>query len=226
MTFKKIVKSIAWILLGFIAIVLLYLLSALVLSVISVNNKPNVSNDVAIYLLSNGDHTDIVVPIKNSLKNWSTEIKYENTIANDTTAKYVAIGWGNKDFYLNTPTWAQLKLSLALKAVFGLGPSAIHTDFCKILVQGTHCKKVMLSNRQYIKLVNYIDTSFKRDANGNAINVKTHANLDNTDAFYEAKGNYNLFYTCNTWANNALKACGQKACLWTPFDKGIFYQYR
>ena len=109
MTFKKIVKSIAWILLGFIAIVLLYLLSALVLSVISVNNKPNVSNDVAIYLLSNGDHTDIVVPIKNSLKNWSTEIKYENTIANDTTAKYVAIGWGNKDFYLNTPTWAQLK---------------------------------------------------------------------------------------------------------------------
>jgi len=35
-----------------------------------------------------------------------------------------------------------------------------------------------------------------------------------------------LFHTCNTWANNALKACGQKASLWTPFDTGIFYHYQ
>ncbi|HXU27639.1 MAG TPA: DUF2459 domain-containing protein, partial [Bacteroidia bacterium] len=46
------------------------------------------------------------------------------------------------------------------------------------------------------------------------------------DSFYEAVGVYGLFYTCNTWANNGLKYCGQKACLWTPFEKGIFYQYR
>lgn len=225
MTFKKILKSIAWILLGFIGVVLLYLLSALVLSLISVNKKTITSNNVAIYLLTNGDHTDVVVPVKNPLKDWSTEIKYENTISNDTTAKYVAIGWGNKDFYLNTPTWAQFKLSLGIKSIFGLGPSAIHTDFCKTLKQGDNCKKIMLSNDQYIKLVGYIDASFKKDVNGHVINIKTHANFDNTDAFYDANGTYSLFYTCNTWTNNALKACGQKACLWTPFDKGIFYQY-
>jgi hypothetical protein len=44
-------------------------------------------------------------------------------------------------------------------------------------------------------------------------------------AFYEAKGSYNLFYTCNTWANQALKAANQKAALWTVLDKGIFYHY-
>jgi hypothetical protein len=39
-------------------------------------------------------------------------------------------------------------------------------------------------------------------------------------------GSYNLFHTCNTWTNDALKAGGQKACWWTPFDAGIFRQYQ
>jgi hypothetical protein len=46
------------------------------------------------------------------------------------------------------------------------------------------------------------------------------------DSFYEAKGAYTLFYTCNTWANNGLKAINQKAALWTATDRGIFQHYR
>jgi uncharacterized protein (TIGR02117 family) len=84
----------------------------------------------------------------------------------------------------------------------------------------------MISNDQYKRIVAFIDSSFKRDAAGNVINIKTNTNYDNNDAFYEAKRKYNLFYTCNTWANNVLKAGGQTACVWTPFDKGIFYHYR
>jgi len=176
--------------------------------------------------MTNGDHTDIVVPVKNNIKNWSPEIRYDQTTGKDTTAPYIAIGWGNKDFYLNTPTWAQLKPGLAIKAILGLGTSAIHTDFCTTMRESGHCKKLMLSNGQYFRLVNYIDKNFKRDITGYPINIKTNANYDSTDAFYEAYGTYSLFFTCNTWANNALKACGQKACVWTPFDKGIFFLYR
>jgi uncharacterized protein (TIGR02117 family) len=84
----------------------------------------------------------------------------------------------------------------------------------------------MISNEQYAKLVAYIDNTFIRDADSKVMNIKTKANYNNEDAFYEAKGSYNLFYTCNTWANNALKSCGQKAALWTPSDMGIFYHYR
>ena len=46
------------------------------------------------------------------------------------------------------------------------------------------------------------------------------------NSFYEAKGSYSFFYTCNTWANNGLKAMGQKAALWTPSDFGIFQHYK
>lgn len=56
------------------------------------------------------------------------------------------------------------------------------------------------------------------------MHINTNAVYGKTDAFYEAKGKYSLFKTCNTWTNNALKASEQRACVWTIFQSGIFYQ--
>jgi uncharacterized protein (TIGR02117 family) len=227
MTFKRIFKIIGRIATGFIAFVASYLLFAYILSHISVAKETSSSPaDVPIYILTNGVHTDVVLPVKNKAADWSNDIKYQNTTAKDTTARYIAFGWGDKGFYLNTPTWSQLKFSVAFKAAFALSSSAIHATFYKQLQEGPDCKKLFISQEQYSRLVAFVRSSFKIDSSGQFINIKTNANYGVNDAFYEAKGKYNLFYTCNTWANNALKSCGQKACLWTPFDKGIFYQYR
>ena len=102
----------------------------------------------------------------------------------------------------------------------------MHTTFHKTITEGAECKKIMISRDQYSRLITYVQKSFKTDSAGHIINIATKANYNNDDAFYEANRRYNLFYTCNTWANNALKACGQKACVWTSSDKGIFYMYR
>lgn len=223
---KRILHSTVWIILIFTTLASAWLLAALALPLFTVNSKPVSGNDVAIYIQTNGDHVDIIIPVKNQIKDWTIEINYQNTISKDTTCNYVAIGWGDKGFYLNTPTWSQLKFSVAFKAAFWLSTSAIHATFCKNVHEDSDCKKLMLSDMQYSALVRYIEASFKRDASKHTINIKTKANYNNEDAFYEAKGRYNLFYTCNTWANDALNACGQKACLWTAFDAGIFYHYR
>jgi uncharacterized protein (TIGR02117 family) len=226
MYLKKTLKVIARIILGFVVFIILYLLSALLLSMLTIPKEQGESIDVAIYIITNGDHTDVVVPVKNQVANWAKEVKYQNTINGDTSFKYLALGWGDKGFFLNTPTWAQLKFSTAFKAAFALSTSAIHATYYKTMTESADCKKINISNAQYVRLVAYIDSSFKRDSLQNVINIKTNANYNNNDAFYEAKRKYNLFYTCNTWANNALKSCGQKTCVWTPFDKGIFYHYR
>jgi uncharacterized protein (TIGR02117 family) len=225
-TIKKIAKVILRLVLGLVAFVLLYLLCAFLFSVWAVKKEAATSNDVAIYILTNGDHTDIVVPVKNDITDWSKEISYNNTVSRDTTGKYLAIGWGDKGFYLSTPTWADLKFSTAFKAAFALSTSAIHSTYYQAMPESNDCKKIMISNEQYKRLITFVDSSFKRDAEGKVINIKTNANYDKNDAFYEAKRKYNMFYTCNTWANNALKASGQTACVWTPFDRGIFYHYR
>jgi uncharacterized protein (TIGR02117 family) len=222
---KNFLKITLRVILGFIAFIALYLLAAFGLSKITIPAEPITAQTIDIYILTNGVHTDVVVPLKTDQIDWSKEVKFDNTISKDTTAKLVAFGWGDKGFYLNTPTWAQLKFSVAFKAAFALSTSAIHATFHNQLIESSSCKKITISKEQYARLIAYIQNSFQTDANGHVINIETNANYSDTDAFYEAKRRYNLFYTCNTWANNALKACGQKACLWTPMDSAIFNKY-
>lgn len=157
---------------------------------------------------------------------WSDFVPFYHTRGNDTTTDFVAFGWGDKNFYLNTPEWSDLKFSTAFHAAFGLSEAALHVTFYHRLRQSKSCKKLSVSADNYRKLVNYISGSFEQDESGKLRHIETEAVYGNNDAFYEAKGNYHIFYSCNTWTNEALKACGQRACLWTPFDKGIFYQYR
>ena len=213
-----------------VGFVICYFTTAYLLSRVRVNSgvssTVNKEDDITIYILSNGVHTDIVVPIKSSIIDWSRYIKFENTVSKDTSFQYVAIGWGDRGFYLETPSWKELQFDIAFKAAFGLSESAIHTTFHKMLKEQEKCKAISISLSMYQSLVDYILASFKMDDLGNTMFIQTDANYGNNDSFYQAKGKYSLFYTCNTWANNALKSCDQKASFWTPFESGIFYNYR
>lgn len=208
------------------AFIALYLATAFVLSRIEVDEEPNAADEIAIYILTNGVHTDIVMPTKTKYMDWSREIKYENIEAGNTQYDYIAMGWGDKGFYLETPTWGDLKASTAFKAATGLSTTAIHATYYHSMKEGEDCRKIMISAEQYARLIEYITNSFQTDENGHFIYIETNANYGQTDAFYEANGSYSMFQTCNSWANNSLKYSGQKACLWTAFDTGIFLKYQ
>jgi uncharacterized protein (TIGR02117 family) len=224
-TFKKLFKILLKTILGFIIFILVYALSAFFLSKITVNTDTIQKQDVTIYIKTNGVHTDIVVPIKNNIKDWTSEIKFEQTQSKDSLMQYIGIGWGDKGFYLDTPNWSDLKATTALKAATGLSTTAMHTTFYKSLSENDGCKKIIISNENYQKLVNYITNSFQRDTHKNIQWISGHS-YGNNDAFYEAIGSYSLFKTCNTWSNSALKASNQKAAFWTPYDGGIFCHYK
>ncbi|MGV3541354.1 MAG: TIGR02117 family protein [Rufibacter sp.] len=219
------IKFFVFALLAVVLLVGLYFLAAFVLSRMSVAKVGETVQEIPIYLLSNGVHTDLVVPVQSDVIDWNEFISIRHTKDPDFKAKYVAFGWGDKGFYLETPTWADLKVSTAFKAMFGLSSSAIHATFYESLQEDQNCKKIWLSRNQYQQLVAFIKKRFQITAAGLPIHIETNANYGLHDAFYEAVGSYNLFYTCNTWTNNGLKAAGQKACLWTPTDSGILYQY-
>lgn len=207
----------------------IYALAVWLLPYISVNRNADSQGDedLSIYIKTNGVHTDIVVPVKNDRMDWSQLVQYAHTDAKDSTLEYIGIGWGDKGFYLQTPEWKDLKFSVAFKAMFHLGSSAIHATFYKRMNTGEDCKEIRISNDEYDKLVTYIKNTFETDASGNSIHIESvNDGYGSTDAFYEANGRYDLFHTCNTWANSALKACDQRACLWTALDGGIFYQYK
>ena len=188
--------------------------------------KTTAPQDIIVYVKTNGVHADIVVPVRNDIMDWSREIPFSNNVSQDTVYGYLGLGWGDKGFFIDMPSWSDLTFSLAFHAVFWLNTTAMHATYYKEMTEDRDCRRITISHDEYVRLVEFIGGRFKKDADGHFINIKTDAAYGVTDAFYEARGRYNLFYTCNTWTNDALAASGQRHCLWTVFDRGILLKYK
>lgn len=175
--------------------------------------------------MSNGVHTDIVLPTETNYINWENLFPFENTLGKRTNFKYIAIGWGDKGFYLNTPEWKDLKISTALVAATGIGETALHVTYYNNIKLDELTKQIEISENQYLALIKYIENSIAYGSNHKPQLIETTAQYGQNDAFYEANNSYSIFFTCNTWANDALKTSGIKASKWVAFDKGILYQH-
>ena len=209
--------------LGVLLVVVVYALVGTLLSLVPVNCQPVPGGDVAVYVRTNGAHTDVVVPTQTGRIDWSKVVPPDDT-ASKRQGPYLAIGWGAQDFYLNVQEWKDLTFDVALRAISGMGGTALHTVYVAEPAGGEDCRRLMLSATQYDMLVNYILASGKRNDAGAFVRIP-HDGYGSNDAFYEGVGRYSPFFTCNTWANSALKACGQKCCLWTALSYPIFWNY-
>lgn len=224
---KKFLTVTGKLLLSLFSVVLLYLFLGYFLPIIPVQAVATPEQKVVKgFIKTNGMHTDIVVPVKSDYVDWSEKFPFENTLSKRTDYKFVGIGWGDKEFYLDTPTWADLKFSTAVKAAFWMSDAAVHTTFYDEMKVNDSVKSFTMTERQYERLIKYVDDSMDKDREGNYINIPTNAVYGKDDAFYEAKGAYSFLFTCNTWTNKGLKVAGQKAALWTPTDFGIFRHYK
>jgi uncharacterized protein (TIGR02117 family) len=218
---RRVLKILIWI----VGIIILYVLVMVMVSCIPVNRKDiDSAADISIYIKTNGVHTDIVVPVRTSIKDWSQSIKPENT-GYSFADGYVGFGWGDRDFYLNTPQWSDLKVSTALGAIFYMGSSIMHTTFMQDVNESDNCVRIDLSLREYQQLIAYIESGFNFDESGHPIMIPDAA-YGSRDSFYEGTGRYSLVYTCNSWTNEGLKAADQKAALWTLTDFGLLQHYR
>jgi len=219
-------KSLAYTLSFLISAIVLYLGLAFLISRISIEGQSNKNAKIIVYLMKSGVHSDFVLPVKNEYKDWHSTFPLENTGFKDSSNTLISIGWGDKQFYMNTPQWSDLTFGTAVSVPFGIGPSAIHATYLHRAPADRPLIKLRLTQKQYIDLVNYIEKTLEH-RKGKTIYLKATKPgvVSGNDAYYAAKGRYNLFKTCNTWVNNGLKACHQKACYWTAFAGGIFYQY-
>ncbi len=196
-----------------ITFVLGYLFFAWLLSYFTTNpKKVDCSNKKTVYASSNGVHMDIIMH-----KSLFDRVFLEQLGALEGR-DYIAIGWGDKGFYLYTPSWAELKVSTALIAGFLPSETVLHVTHYKAV--DPQWKSIDLCDSQLQKLQKFILDSFKKDAN-NQIQLLEGAGYHENDFFYQAIGAYTCFYTCNVWVNQALKKAEVKTAIWSPFDRGI-----
>lgn len=144
-------------------------------------------------------------------------------IKHQENTNYLALGWGDKNFYLNTPTWGDLTFKTAMGALFLNSPTLVHVT--QYQNQQTDWVEVKVSKQELEKLNAYLLQTFALNENGEKILLENKGYGSNDD-FYKAKGNYSCFNTCNTWVNSGFKTSGLKSCYWTPFDFGLIDKYQ
>ncbi|MDB5879512.1 MAG: hypothetical protein JWQ41_2926 [Variovorax sp.] len=178
--------------------------------------------DVAAYVISNGAHTDLVFPIRSDGVDWSTVFLPTDAVAVPSDADFIAIGWGDREFYLHTPTWADLTVSRALGAISGRNPSLLHVTWLKQSqldatgdISGVYA--LPLTSAQYASLAAHVRTKLP---GGRALPLPG-TGYGKQDAFYEATGSYGPFETCNTWTGRGLRDAGLTMGHWTPFDYNV-----
>ena len=187
--------------------------------------KP-IDDGIEIWVVSNGPHTDIVLPIRSSEIDWTEFI--DTSTFKPSEFNYISFGWGDKGFYLDTPSWAKLKPKTAFRALFKLSSTTMQVILHdKVPDDLKWVKSLKISPDQYQNMIRYIKNSFKYTEKGELMHIN-FAGLPAYEElnynFYEAEGQYHFFKTCNCWANNALKEGEVRTPTWAPFSKAIFHQ--
>ncbi len=216
-------RGLGWVVAAVIVIAATYVTAAIALGAVPVNSSFVESADgIPIYLRTNGVHAELILPTRSAEVDWSIEHPPAHMRSLAEPLEWIAFGWGDRGFFANTPTWADLEPSTALVALSGLGPGAMHVEYIES-PRSYKAREVKISPEQYARLVAYIRGSFERDAAGRSERADVPGYFED-DAFYEASGGYKFWFTCNDWVRKALTEAGVRAPVWSPFDTALFYQ--
>ncbi len=213
---RSVVKIILRACLSLVLFLLLFLAFSWLLPLYRLNSTPtSAPKTIKMMVVSNGVHTDIAVPVRTEFMNWQTLFPPDTFDVTNDHYYYIAFGWGDKGFYLNTPTWSDLKLSTAIKAVSGFNETAMHVRYVKEQKKDSdHCQLLLIDSLKYSRLIACIKSSFQKQ-DDQLIKIN-HPGYGEFDRFYEANGHYSLFNTCNNWTCAVLGRSGLKVACWSP----------
>ncbi len=155
------------------------------------------ADGVAIYITSNGWHSEIVVPRALIPADAIPE-------AGDfPRASYLSFGWGDAE-YFPAPNKT---LGKTLRAALMPTASVVHLTGLTLHPQdvfpGKEIIELGISHEGFDRLINHIHASFAREENRHVI-----PGLYRFSRFYPASGEFHLLNTCNTWTAEGLERAG------------------
>lgn len=211
---------------GLLAAIALYGAAAFGLAELPVNRdfRP-VADGIPVGLTSNGVHANLVLPIVSDRIDWTTVFPPEDFPAYPWGASTISFGWGSREFYLNTPTWAELEPETAAAAVLGFGGAALQVAYWPAWTPGEDYVETRVSPAAYDALVRHILATLAPDAAGRPQRI-AGSGYHGNDGFYEARGRYSPVVTCNEWVRRGLVQAGIRTALWSPFPAALLGHLR
>lgn len=169
------------------------------------------ADGVRVYLESNGVHVSLVLPKRAAGIDWRGWAPGAD-LADPRYARYdhIAIGWGERTFFLDTPTWADVRPATILAAAIGSDASLLHVEHVPAPAGGDGVRAVTLRPQEYRRLALQIRAS--------AAPVRlSFRGYGANDVFYAGTGHYSAKQTCNAWVGDVLRRSGVRIGRWTPF---------
>lgn len=170
------------------------------------------SQGIEIFVETNGIHTGLIVPKVAAGVDWRG-IARPSDIADPRYAArtHIAIGWGERAFYLGTPRWTDIRLSTTLHAATGSDDTLVHVEHVERPTPNIDQRIIILRPQEYRRLAAFIRASL------NGTHPAHRHGYDRYDAFYAGRGRYDAVRTCNAWTGAALRSAGVRVGWWTPF---------
>jgi uncharacterized protein (TIGR02117 family) len=186
---------------------------------------PKTGCDYRVCVANVGIHTNIVVPVRNAIFDWRPLLELRELKGKRAKSfQYLSFGWGDRLFYMQTPTPADLKLTNALDALFTPGPSVMYVEGYAQRPRGVELKCVPVTRQDYLQLMTFIQTSFQTNSQHQA--TLAGAGYNANASFYEAYGTYSIFRTCNAWTAEALRAADLNTPLWDASSSAVMYHLK
>jgi uncharacterized protein (TIGR02117 family) len=219
----KVGKWVGRIITTVLALPALYLVTALVGSLIPVNagwTEP--ADGTTVYIADNGIHADIVMPVKGLGLDWAPLVPGSDFGSVPPDARWIAFGAGEERVYLETPSWRDIAPRTIWSALTG-GNRVMHVEY----VSNTNyaARQIRLRPEEYRRLWAAIRADFALDANGRPQRID-HPGYGCCDGFYRAQGRASAVRTCNSWVADRLRLAGVRTSLWPPFVQGLVWRYR
>jgi uncharacterized protein (TIGR02117 family) len=174
---------------------------------------------VEILVLSGPIHTDIAIPLNNRTRTAFGFLEQEGFPLTDPNAGWLVFGWGGRSFYLETPTWADLRPLPVLRA-FTIDRSVMHVEIAGAIPD--HAPGITpfhMDAGDFQHLLDFMSDSFVRQSG--AVVPIPGAAYGQFDRFFEARGYFNALFGCNTWAAGALRSAGLRTGLWNPLPQTL-----
>ena len=174
---------------------------------------------VTIYVETNGVHTALVLPKYTSQKDWGETFPVGDLGSPAAAYTHVSISWGEREVFLNTPTWADLSPLTAFHILGFGGNGLFHVAHYVRPAPADDIRPLRLSAAQYAEIVRRIETMLPPGTVGEP--RRHYPGYGDYDAFYDARGRYTAANTCNQWTSDTLAAAGVRTGVWTPFAGGV-----
>ncbi|MEM8725866.1 MAG: TIGR02117 family protein [Pseudomonadota bacterium] len=205
-----------WTGLTLLGLIFAFLLSAWIGSSIPRNGDWDEPDDgVTILVGHNGIHTEIIMPITTEAVDWRAHFPMTDIDDSSRDYTHVGVSWGERSFFLETPTWADLSLLTAIGALTG-GDGLIHAAYYVRPAPAADFRELTIRPEEYRKLIDQVTRDLVPPEDR-----KTYGGYSTHDVFYDARGTYHLGNTCNQWTSDRLSAAGIETGLWTPLPGGV-----